>query len=85
LIFVAYFFIFKIYRIKSNKQNIYKKIIMGCGCKKNKSQTTVPTVNVNQVQLQNETQQSSNDTQIVDMIMEKLKTVEEEQNNEQSQ
>jgi predicted FMN-binding regulatory protein PaiB len=58
---------------------------MGCGCKKNKSQTTVPTVNVNQVQLQNETQQSSNDTQIVDMIMEKLKTVEEEQNNEQSQ
>ena len=57
---------------------------MGCGCKKNKTQTTqVPVVNVNQTQ--NESQQTTNDTQIVDMIMEKLKTVEEGQTQEESQ
>ena len=57
---------------------------MGCGCKKNKTQTTqVPTVNVNQTQ--NESQQTTNDTQIVDMIMEKLNTIEETQTNEESQ
>jgi len=57
---------------------------MGCGCKKNKTQTTqVPVVNVNQTQ--NESQQTTNDTQIVDMIMEKLKTVEEDQTQGESQ
>jgi hypothetical protein len=57
---------------------------MGCGCKKNKTQTTQTQVSsVNQTQT--ESQQNTSDTKIVDMIMEKLKTVEEEQKSTDTQ
>lgn len=52
---------------------------MGCGCKKRKTQTVSqpPVVEVNQTQNQS-TSQVNEDVNLVDLIIEKLNTIEEE-------
>lgn len=54
---------------------------MGCGCKKKKTENVVQPPVVQSNGLQNESVQTENENKIVDLIIEKLKSIEEEQSN----